>query len=520
MKLRIFVQTGALSGNQFELESGALNIGRGADCAVQFEEKVVSTHHATIQSDPNGFYIADQGSTNGTFLNGMRVEQSAWLKGGDIIQLGNDGPKLQVLSDSGAPPVPGPTVHQAAAAQQPMGMGMPLPEVKDATLLRRTITNAGIYNPERERRPEGSKPEGSKLVGILVALAITGIMTLLVMGIMISNLGFIGAVIGFIMAFTPAPFYVSLFVWLDRYDPEPAWLLALTWAWGALLAIFVSFIVNTAFGIMTAALIDPQTGDLASAVISAPIVEEATKGSALILLLIFMRREFDGILDGIVYAGVVGLGFATVENVLYYGNTFLQSGLGGGLLFIGFLRGVLSPFIHSFFTSMTGIGCGISRETHNKALKFIMPVAGYFGAVTLHGLWNLIASFAVGGMFFIVYFVVWVPVFLIFLGVIFFMARRELKVIREMLAIEVATGLMTQQQLELVGSFLERTKWVMSSFSDRAKFKARRKFLRASAKLAFCYWHVARASAAGGQTMSLPQIPKFKQEVAALQRQI
>src|SRR4029079_12058155 len=107
-------------------------------------------------------------------------------------------------------------------------------------------------------------------------------------------------------------------------------------------------------------------------VISAPLIEEGTKGLGVVLFMIFLRNEFDDILDGIVYAGVIALGFATVENVLYYGRTV--SAGGGGLLFILFLRGVLSPFAHSLFTSMTGIGCGISRETHNKTVKIIAPI--------------------------------------------------------------------------------------------------------------------------------------------------
>src|SRR5205085_3800841 len=110
-------------------------------------------------------------------------------------------------------------------------------------------------------------------------------------------------------------------VWLDRYDPEPVWLLALSYAWGGLIAVIVSFYVNT--GVERAVFDitnDPSTTVAIGAIISAPVFEEASKGGGLLLLLVFFRRYFDDILDGIIYAGVIALGFATVENVLYYGR--------------------------------------------------------------------------------------------------------------------------------------------------------------------------------------------------------
>src|SRR5205823_13992716 len=50
------------------------------------------------------------------------------------------------------------------------------------------------------------------------------------------------------------------------------------------------------------------------------VIEEGSKGLGVLLAYLIFRKYFDDILDGIVYAGVVALGFATVENVLYYGD--------------------------------------------------------------------------------------------------------------------------------------------------------------------------------------------------------
>ena len=69
----------------------------------------------------------------------------------------------------------------------------------------------------------------------------------------------------------------------------------------------------------------PELAEIASAVISAPLVEEASKGFGLLILILAFRRYFDDILDGIVFGGLIALGFATVENVLYYGRGIDQA---------------------------------------------------------------------------------------------------------------------------------------------------------------------------------------------------
>lgn len=496
MKLRLTVQGGSLHGRQFELEQGYLTFGRHENCVLRFHHQHdpgISNYHAIVESSADGFILKDQQSTNGTFVNGVTVREAV-LRNGDIIRLGREGPEIRVALEAEAPQ------FEPAPAAAPRG-----------DLLRNTITNISYYNPQKRERE-------SHIVGIGVALAIACVISFIIAIIFVSSLGFAGTFIGFVMAFTPAPFYVILYLWMDRYDPEPAWALASAFGWGALVSLLVSFVVNTLFGGVAAALIDPETGDTLAAVLSAPLIEEGTKGLGVLLAMIFFRREFDGVLDGLVYAGIIALGFATGENVLYYGRTFIEDGF-SGLLLIGFLRGVLSPFAHSLFTSMTGIGCGISRETHNKGLRIVAPVLGYFGAVFLHSLWNTVASL-LGAMFFVAYLVIWVPLFLAFLGLIIAMAVRERRIIRAMLGFEVSTGTITQQELDLVTSMGGRFRWLTQSLNDRARFNARRKYLRAVTKLGFCYWHVSRANAANHQTISLPQIPKFKSEIAALRSQI
>ena len=94
---------------------------------------------------------------------------------------------------------------------------------------------------------------------------------------------------------------VPTFLWLDRYEAEPARYIVFAFLWGALVAVVGAFFLNT-FGLkllVEARWTDPlETG----AVYLAPITEETLKGLGILLIYLLRRREFDGIIDGIVYA--------------------------------------------------------------------------------------------------------------------------------------------------------------------------------------------------------------------------
>ena len=107
-----------------------------------------------------------------------------------------------------------------------------------------------------------------------------------------------------------------------------------------------------------AQLIPPTTAQAITACVCAPFVEEFWKGLGVLGVFYFLRREFDGVVDGVLYATFTALGFAAVENVTYYAAADLShhhSALAGTFL----IRGVLAPWGHPLYTSMTGLGFGI-----------------------------------------------------------------------------------------------------------------------------------------------------------------
>lgn len=364
---------------------------------------------------------------------------------------------------------------------------------------------------------------GAGFVFQMVGLGCAGLATFVVAAVLliffVAALGPVIFVVAVVMAFVPAVFYLSIVLLIDRYDPEPWWTLALAFLWGAIISIFGALIINDTASIIAASAAGADAGEFVGAVISAPLAEEGMKGLGLLIVFLALRREFDGVVDGIVYACIIALGFATVENVLYYGRAVDAAGLGGGTVTL-FLRGLMSPFAHPLFTSMTGIGIGIAREQKRGIWVWIAPVMGYLLAVLLHATWNFVATISstLGGGFFLgAYLIGWIPAFLCFLVAIGFCLHRERKIIRQFLYDEVAIGVLSPQEYLDVTSLRKRTAfhWRAMRQSGLRGYRSARAFSRAATKLALSKWHTLKAAEKSTQTRSLGQIPVLRQELAA-----
>ena len=175
-------------------------------------------------------------------------------------------------------------------------------------------------------------------------------------------------------------------MWLDRYEPEPRNLLVAGLLWGAFVATAAALVFQ---GIGLAG----GASERDSLAVVAPVTEEATKGAFLLLLLWWRRHELDGVLDGIVYAGMVGIGFAFTENILYLAAAYDGTdglGPGGTTALTGtfILRCLISPFAHPFFTVFIGIGVGLAIASRRLVVRLLAPLVGFAVAALLHGLWN------------------------------------------------------------------------------------------------------------------------------------
>jgi RsiW-degrading membrane proteinase PrsW (M82 family) len=317
-------------------------------------------------------------------------------------------------------------------------------------------------------------------------------------------------VLGAVLAFPAALVYLTVPRLLDRYDPEPWYALVGCLGWGAIAACGISAAVNSAVGVVGAELGGAQAGELLGAVVSAPLIEELTKGIGVLGVFYFLRREFDGVVDGIIYATFTALGFAAVENVVYYSQAAMQ---GEGILAVTFImRGILAPWGHPLYTAMTGIGIGVARETTVPWLRWVAPLAGYGGAVLLHAVWNGSAMLASG--LFCLTLPLWLLFVVAFLGLVITLVYRRGKIIRLHLEDEVAIGNIDAGELELVVRPFGLAHARLRHGPEAAAF------VRACARLALSKWHATRAKRVDTSTVSLQFIAPLRAEVARLRRSL
>lgn len=300
------------------------------------------------------------------------------------------------------------------------------------------------------------------ILGIVLAVGVIGVGGLFIYIFLGLSLGPAALALAIGAALLPLPVLLTFFWWLDRFEPEPRRYLAFAFGWGACVATAAALIINSFGGkVITGAGGSEST----TAILVAPPTEEFFKAAPLFLLLALSltgRRQINGIVDGIVYAGISAVGFAFTENVLYFGSAYLgdeEKNMPGGItaLIVTFvLRGVLSPFAHPLFTSMTGIGVGLAARTPKTWLRIVAPIGGYAVAVTLHGTWNLLASSQDFGVILSGYALIMLPALAVMLTVAIVLRSREAKVVGRVLPVYAHVGWFTAQEIAALATISSR----------------------------------------------------------------
>lgn len=279
---------------------------------------------------------------------------------------------------------------------------------------------------------------------------------------------------------------LACYLWLDRWEPEPTRLLLLAFLWGATVAVVVSLALELATS--------EVLGKGAVLSFFGPVIEEAAKGAFLLVMLTgTRRREFDGVVDGLVYAGFTAVGFAFIEDIGYIAQSFGQ-GTDAGVTTI-ILRLVLAPFAHPLFTSLTGIGIGIAVTRPRGAITWLAPALGFIGAVALHSLWNSSTKYGLVG-YALVYSLVMIPVFVV--GVIWarYQRRKEQDVIARQLPAMVYYRWITPMEAGWLSTIAARRAWTRSVRlrAGTSGAAALRAFQTAATELAFLRDRVERGT--------------------------
>jgi RsiW-degrading membrane proteinase PrsW (M82 family) len=185
---------------------------------------------------------------------------------------------------------------------------------------------------------------------------------------------------------------------IDRNEKEPWRLVLVAAAWGAVVATSLVIWAESLWQEIAIRTLVPGPGFDVSTAFSAGILEELAKGSAVVLLFLVMRNEFDDVVDGIVYGAAIGLGFNFMESIAYMTNLYAVFGPeGSGGIAAGFqwyARQVLGLFFgHATYTALIGAGIGVARQLPGRKQKVIAIVSGFIIAIAAHFSWDAWLAF-------------------------------------------------------------------------------------------------------------------------------
>ncbi len=297
------------------------------------------------------------------------------------------------------------------------------------------------------------------------------------------------------------PVYVLYLLVLDPLEHEPPWLLLGAFLWGAGVATLAGGIATLVAQWLSRALLSLSASgsDTLGTAIFAPIFEEAFKGLGVLLLFVLARHEFDDAVDGILYGGLIGLGFAFVEDFLYYGAAIQEGGL-ASLVSLFVIRGILSGFGHPLYTALVGLGFGLARQSPLGWRSIAFPALGYGAAVAAHSTWNTPIALAsampeleVLGILAVLGY----PLLVLLPGAIglgilaFVIARRRSRMVRAALAEACELGLADAEDVTLLGRPFQR-RWRQLRYLERYGWHAfwlRRRLDIALIDWAYRRWH-------------------------------
>ncbi len=190
---------------------------------------------------------------------------------------------------------------------------------------------------------------------------------------------------------------LTILWYLDRRERESPWVYAAAFLWGGLIATTLALPINTAVLLAVTQWLEqfPQLGQMLGpdaalmigAPLSAPIVEETTKGAGIVALFWLLRGEFDNVRDGFIYGALVGAGFNWFESALYVQQNFVQFGVASYGFQIGARYAWLGLAGHALFSGIFGAGLGVARATSRRWLRIAAPPVGFVMAILGHA-WN------------------------------------------------------------------------------------------------------------------------------------
>ena len=166
---------------------------------------------------------------------------------------------------------------------------------------------------------------------------------------------------------------IVLYIYLkDKHEREPVVLLLVSFFYGCL-STLVTLIISEPVNYLLVLRSDDVVDEFYDAMFKVALIEEFSKFIFLRFIL-YKNKNFNEPFDGIVYSVMVGMGFATLENVLYV----FQYGITTGIL-----RMFTAVPAHAIFAILMGYFIGRAKFTHRR--EFLLSLIALIAATVFHG---------------------------------------------------------------------------------------------------------------------------------------
>lgn len=179
---------------------------------------------------------------------------------------------------------------------------------------------------------------------------------------------------------------ISLYIYLkDRHEREPLWLLLISFIYGAV-SPFITYYVSKPIENFLVLQEEDMIDQLINAFFKVALIEETCK-FLFIRFVLYKNKNFNEPFDGIVYSVMVGMGFASLENIFYVLNYGLQTGL---------FRMFTAVPAHATFAILMGYFLGKAKFIHHQEWSY--SLLALLTAIFFHGLYDFFwfISFAPG----------------------------------------------------------------------------------------------------------------------------
>jgi sigma-B regulation protein RsbU (phosphoserine phosphatase) len=138
---------GPIAGRRYKLQDGEYVIGRRSDCQIFVPDMRVSRQHARLWREGEDWTLEDLGSNNGTFVNGIKLQQAASIKHDDEITIANN--RIRVEHDS-SPATRPPDVPPAVTIVDVTGSSL-IRSRENSDGIRQPIVSSGLTNLNDQR---------------------------------------------------------------------------------------------------------------------------------------------------------------------------------------------------------------------------------------------------------------------------------------------------------------------------------------------------------------------------------